>query len=411
MKIVHTSDWHLGQLFKNRDRTHTHELYLQWQLQYLIDNEIDVLLISGDVFDVANPSSASIKQLYTFLNNATTALPNLQIIITAGNHDSAAGLERPMPFLENSNITIIGSVPYNNLTQTYNFNSCIIPLKNKNNNTVAQCLAIPFIRYADMPDSNYEQNVNDIYKQGFEFIRATSSLPVIAMGHLTVLGSSANIMDAEAEKAILIGGQEGISVSNINAGFAYVALGHIHKAQHLGEHNFIRYSGSPIPLSFTEVNYKHSITVFEIINNNVENITKVPIPIEPSLIRVPDTFKPLDEVLQAIEALPNITEKQNITQAPFIEVQIILPEPDPFITQKIEEALQNKYAQLVSIKRETKTKLLNNNATENKVAQLKELSPLDIAKNVYAKKYEQPMPQALIELFTQVYTTVSTTEI
>ncbi len=95
MKFLHTADWHIGQLFYEYDRTHEHHQFLNWLLETLINEQIDVLLISGDVFDLSNPSAASIKMFYSFLNGAVKGNSDLQIIVTAGNHDSAARLESP----------------------------------------------------------------------------------------------------------------------------------------------------------------------------------------------------------------------------------------------------------------------------------------------------------------------------
>ena len=110
MKLLHTADWHIGQLFYEFDRTYEHQKFLEWLLQTLVAQKIDVLLISGDVFDNSNPSANSIRLFYQFLNRATSQNPDLQIIITAGNHDSASRLESPKPLLESSKIHIVGIV-------------------------------------------------------------------------------------------------------------------------------------------------------------------------------------------------------------------------------------------------------------------------------------------------------------
>ena len=110
MKILHTADWHIGQLFYEYDRTHEHQQFLNWLVETLINEQVELLLISGDIFDLSNPSAASIKMFYSFLNQAVKGNPYLQIIVTAGNHDSAARLESPKPLLESSNIHIIGVI-------------------------------------------------------------------------------------------------------------------------------------------------------------------------------------------------------------------------------------------------------------------------------------------------------------
>ncbi|MEO8860297.1 MAG: exonuclease subunit SbcD, partial [Ginsengibacter sp.] len=133
MKILHTADWHIGQLFHEYDRTYEHQQFLNWLVKTLHEEKLDVLLISGDVFDLSNPSAASIKMFYTFLNKAVKLNPALQIIITAGNHDSASRLESPKPLLESSNIHIIGVVE-KDANGNIDYKKMIIPLKDKNGN-------------------------------------------------------------------------------------------------------------------------------------------------------------------------------------------------------------------------------------------------------------------------------------
>jgi len=150
MKILHTADWHVGQLFHEYDRTYEHNNFLNWLVETLQNEKVDVLQISGDVFDLSNPSAASIKLFYTFLNRAVKANPELQIIITAGNHDSASRLESPKPLLESSNIHIIGLVEKNEDGNT-DYDKLSIPLKDNVGEIKAWCLAIPFLRLGDYP--------------------------------------------------------------------------------------------------------------------------------------------------------------------------------------------------------------------------------------------------------------------
>src|SRR3546814_2798948 len=111
MNILHTADWHLGQVCQEYDRAYEHQKCIDWLVRMVEQEAVDVLLISGVVFDLSNPSAATIRQFYTFLNKASKACPDIQIVVTAGNHDSASRLEAPKPLLESSRIHIIGTVP------------------------------------------------------------------------------------------------------------------------------------------------------------------------------------------------------------------------------------------------------------------------------------------------------------
>src|SRR6185312_8473743 len=139
MRILHTADWHIGQLFHEYDRTYEHQQFLNWLVKTLHGELVDILLISGDVFDLSNPSAAAIKMFYTFLNRAVKINPELQIIITAGNHDSASRLESPKPLLESSNIHIIGVVK-KDANGNIDYEKMIIPLKGKKGNIKAWCM-------------------------------------------------------------------------------------------------------------------------------------------------------------------------------------------------------------------------------------------------------------------------------
>ena len=133
IRFLHTADWHIGQLFHEYDRGYEHRQFLDWLLETLIAEQVGVLLISGDVFDLSNPSAASIKMFYSFLNQAVKRNSDLQIIITAGNHDSASRLESPKPLLESSNIHIVGLIEKDE-NGIIDYSKITIPIKDKDGN-------------------------------------------------------------------------------------------------------------------------------------------------------------------------------------------------------------------------------------------------------------------------------------
>ena len=176
MKILHTADWHLGQLFHEYDRTYEHQQFLNWLVTTIKDQQIHVLIVSGDVFDLTNPSAACIKMFYTFLNRVVKINPDVQIIITAGNHDSASRLESPKPLLESSNIHIVGIIEKDEHGNV-DYHKLIIPLKNRSGDTKALCLAVPFLRMGDYPsitacDNPYAEGVAAFYQE--IYLKATA---------------------------------------------------------------------------------------------------------------------------------------------------------------------------------------------------------------------------------------------
>ena len=145
MKIIHTADWHIGQTFFGYDRFQEHQYFLDWLTDQITTQQIDVLLISGDIFDVANPSAQAQRQFYRFLRRVTEQNPGLQIILIAGNHDSASRLETPIPLLEEMNIQIRGTVR-KRADGTIDTEELIIELKDRSGKRQGWCLAVPYLR-------------------------------------------------------------------------------------------------------------------------------------------------------------------------------------------------------------------------------------------------------------------------
>jgi exonuclease SbcD len=410
MKILHTADWHLGQLFHEYDRTFEHQKFLDWLLETINTEEIEVLLVSGDVFDVSNPAAASIKMFYTFLKNATQENPNLQVIITAGNHDSASRLEAPKPLLESSKIHIVGTVEKNS-DGTINYDKLIIPLRNKSGEITTWCLAIPFLRMGDYPNiSNalnpYSEGVTALYKDAFEFANENKTInqSIIAMGHLHT--HHAEISDMDKTERLIMGGVECISATAFNSEIKYVALGHIHKAQKIGGKEHIRYCGSPLPMSFSERNYKHQVVVFEL-ENEITNLKTLEIPVTIPLLRIPLKAEPLQDVLLKLHQLD---DKNNFEIAPYLEIQVLLEEPEPALRHKIDEVLKFKNVKLARIQPHYPNK---NQSSSESISQelLHELQPASVFVKSYQAKYSSEVPDHLMHLFQQTLNEVNQNEL
>ena len=409
MKILHTADWHLGQLFHEYDRTFEHQQFLNWLLQTVKEEQIDVLLVSGDVFDISNPAVASIRMFYTFLQKATKENPELQIVITAGNHDSASRLEAPKPLLETSNIHIIGTIEKNS-DGSVDYEKLTIPLRNKLGEIKTWCLAIPFLRIGDYPNiadstSPYAEGVTALYNEAFEYAQKIKQddQNIIAMGHLHT--QQAEISDMDKTERLIMGGVECVAANAFHADIKYVALGHIHKAQRIGGKEHIRYSGSPLPMSFSERNYKHQVVVFEL-EMEITSLKTLEIPVTISLLRIPLKAEPLDQVMAHLNQLP---EKNSEEEAPYLEVQVLLEEPEPALRHKIDEVLKFKNVRLARIQPHyPKSKSNLNEASPQEL--LNELKPVDVFSKSYQSKYEVDVPPHLMKLFQQTLEEVNQTE-
>lgn len=404
MRILHTADWHIGQMFHGYDRTVEHQNFLNWLTITLQREEIDVLLISGDVFDLSNPAAASIKMFYTFLKEAMEKNPKLQIIVTAGNHDSAHRLEAPKPLLANANVHIIGMIERLDNGEI-DYDKLSVPLFGKDGEIKGWCMAVPYLRLGEHPhikdcENPYIEGVELLYRELYEAVQSKKEPEhcVIAMGHLHALHSE--ISDADSNERGIMGGLEGISCAAFHSEIKYVALGHIHKAQKIAGNNHIRYCGSPLPMSFTEHQYKHGVLVFEISGDPHVAVQSVEVPLTIRLTKVPDTHRPLPEVLQQLQDMENLEDRER-GMAPYLLVRVLLEGPEPALRKHIETALEGKYARLCRIDAEYKRDEKETDARRPK-GQLHELRPLDVLNDTYETKYKNKLPQTLEKLFEEV---------
>lgn len=402
MKILHTADWHIGQLFHEYDRTYEHQQFLNWLVDTLQTEQIDVLLISGDVFDISNPSASSIKMFYSFLNKATKTIPDLQIVITAGNHDSASRLEAPKPLLESSNVHIIGLVEKDG-EGNIDYQKLLVPIHDDSKNVKIWCLAIPFLRMGDYPTilncaNPYTEGVTALYKDAFEYasLKKQDGQTIIAMGHLHT--HHAEVSDLDKTERLIMGGVECIPATAFHQDIKYVALGHIHKAQRIGGKEHIRYSGSPLPMSFSELNYKHQVIVFEL-DEEISELKSIEIPLSVPLQRIPQTPLPLHDVIGLLDNLPIMDN--NLQTVPFLEVRILLDGPEPALRHKVETALAGKRVRLAKI--DVKYPVSTLEAVEFITPdELSELQPIDVFGKVYQSRYNIDVPNDILQLFKQV---------
>lgn len=409
MNIIHTADWHLGQKFYDYDRKAEHLIFLEWLANTIKENNIQALLIAGDIFDNPNPSADSQQMYYRFLKEITSQNANLQIVIIAGNHDSAARLEAPNPLLQEMNIIVRGVIK-KDAEGEIDFNDLIVPL-NKNGEIAALCLAVPYLRQGDYPPSDsYSTGVRAMYQKIYEqiknnIIKTYKDLPIIAMGHLQATGSE--ISDNDRSERTIIGGLEAVSPDSFSKETLYTALGHLHKAQKVSGRDNIRYAGSPLPISFSEKHYKKGVNLisFETDRSFFENdldvrnsnlvITRLEFEPPAKLISLTKLPAPLNKILEEIDLLP----AGEITQfSPYLEIKVAIEQPEPALRHTIEEALKDKAVKLTRIEA-----VIKQHETEQSTItfeQLKTISPLEIAQDLFGKKYGgNKMPQEMEELF------------
>lgn len=388
MRLLHTADWHIGQTFFEYDRKAEHLQFLVWLKNQVKELKVDVLLIAGDVFDSPNPSAESQKMYYRFLREVTTENPDLQIIIIAGNHDSSARLEAPNPLLEDMNITVRGVVKRND-DGDIDFNHLVIPL-----NKGGFCLAVPYLRQGDYPDSEtYAQGVKAMYEAIFEHVKDEKRL-IVAMGHLQATGSE--ISENDRSERTVIGGLECVSPDSFAKEIAYTALGHLHRGQLVSGRENVRYAGSPLPMSFAEKNNKQGVMLIEI--NESTKIERILFDAPVKLLSIPAEPLSLTGVLDRIAELPNgeLTET-----SPYLEVKVLITEPEPSLRHQIEEALKTKSVRLARIAAVTPMREAND--TVITYEELQTINPMDMANNIFKRKYGgEDMPETMRSLLQVV---------
>jgi exonuclease SbcD len=408
MRLLHTSDWHLGQTLHNYERTYEHQCFLDWLLATIVAEDIDALLIAGDVFDSANPSASAQKQLYRFLQQARMRAPTLDIVVIAGNHDSPGRLEAPSPLLEAHGTTVIGHV-LKNAELEIDLERHLVPLHDKTGAVQAWCLAIPFLRPGDVPrlppvegeqgaPDPYLAGIGLLYRQACELAaaRRQSGQAIVAMGHCHMVDGTASL---DSERRIVIGGTEALPASIFDPAIAYAALGHLHLAQRVGQKEHLRYSGSPLPLSFAEVGYQHQVLRIDLADGAAA-VTPLMVPRAVQLLRVPPTPAPLEDALAALAALE--VAELPLHQQPFLEVRVLLDAPEPGLRGRIEAAIAGKPVRLAKIEPTRKLEGVAGADTALSLDQLSRLQPDDIFRRLYLQRYGVDAPDDQLQAFAEL---------
>jgi exonuclease SbcD len=404
LRIFHTADWHLGHHLHGVSRQLEHQRFLDWLLDEMHNQQADALIVAGDIFDSANPSSAAQSQLYEFLVKAKTRLPNLDVVLVGGNHDSASRLDAPSPILNALGVTVVGGLSRGD-QGNINWEPLLVPLTNATGEINAWCGAMPFLRNADLPSSDSDSDplifgMKSLYAELFEKLqqKAGNAESLILTGHCYMVNGTVSEL---SERKILGGNQHALPVELFPDEIAYVALGHLHLAQRVGANNHIRYSGSPIPLSFDESDYLHQVVQVDLRAGQPAETVAVKIPRSVQLIRIPNgkDFAVLPEVIVQLQSLT--LEDLPIEQRPLLELRIRLEKPEPGLRQQIEEAIAKLPVRLLKIS-------IAYTGSEKSLADLKieerleELQPLDVFQRCYQNKYDQDAPETITALFNEL---------
>jgi exonuclease SbcD len=326
MRVIHTSDWHLGQYFYGKSRANEHQKFLTWLIEQVNQQQIDVIIVAGDIFDTSTPPSYAREMYFDFV--AKLQSTSCQLILLAGNHDSVAMLSEAKPVLASLSTQVITHVtPIMTLdgeqhsVDEQSLKQQVFPLFDNTGQAIAIICAVPFIRPRDVIKSkagqssqdkqqSLQQAISEHYSSLHDYalqlaenlknnIDKTNDckVPIIATGHLTALGVSINDSKSSAVRDIYIGSLEAFPAANFPPA-DYIALGHIHRSQKVANNDHIRYCGSPIALSFDEAKQSKKILIAEFKLGKLDNVKESMIPCFQPLYSINTTLMHLQEALQ-----------------------------------------------------------------------------------------------------------------
>jgi DNA repair protein SbcD/Mre11 len=401
MKILHTADWHIGKKLHKTELAQDFDLYINWLCKLIKEEQVELLLVSGDIFDLANPSSEARAQYYRSLIKLKKL--NCKIIMTGGNHDSPAMLEAPKEILQELDIHIIGGLPQN-------LEELIIPVPGTSGRTEVVIAAVPFLRDANLRSltegSSYDDRleatrngIREIFHNAAALCRTHyRDVPAIALGHLFAAGMESS----ESEREIQIGNQAAFDASHFGDYYQYIALGHIHKPQQVSAAVPAYYSGSPLSLSFSERKDQKRMLLLDTTTGFEPE--SIPIPAFRKLLKLSGS---LDLLREKLNLLDGVTELENLIEIELIEEQfdaVKIYELDELVT-----AFDKPGYQIVKHRATFKNRQKSTSESFEPHQQLEDLKPKDVFLELIADhQYEDETQQELVSAFDELLQDLST---
>ena len=407
IRILHTADWHLGHTLLGHGRDHEHASFLAWLLDRIVEQEIDLLIVAGDVFDGRSPSGAAQAAYFGFLASLRSRAPGTEVVIVAGNHDSPSRLSSAGPVLGMLGVQVFGAASPEGSPR-----ALALSVRTRSGGSVGVA-AVPFVRPSDLrgvgdglDPQRVEAALAALYRDVVDEARSLAGpgRPVIATGHAHLRGA---VLSPRSER-LLFGGEAGaIDRAIYPSELTYVALGHLHLAQDVGMRDLgdpdgtasksggprVRYAGSPIPLALVEAEYAHSVSLVELEGDALARVTPVEVPRFDAMQRI--TAQDLDDALACIAQLPAASDLDP-RAFPWLEVRVRLEGGARVgaARARIQDALTSRAARMVRLAVEESEAGPSTLAAAEGVGRLSDLDVRDVVRRRWAETGRAPLTAA-----------------
>lgn len=312
MKILHTSDWHLGRTLYGRKRYEEFAAFLDWLAETIRQEQVDVLLVAGDVFDTSTPSNRAQGLYYRFLHRVAASACH-HVVVIAGNHDSPSFLNAPKELLKFLNVHVIGSASEHSEDE-------VLALGKADGPPEMIVCAVPYLRDRDIRIAEAGESIEDKEQKLIEGIRRHYAevtalaeqkrtelgldIPIVAMGHLFAAGGQT--VDGDGVRELYVGSLAHVTAGIFPDSLAYVALGHLHLPQKVNGSEIMRYSGSPIAMGFGEAKQQKSVCLVDFSDSGTV-IRLVPVPVFQRLERIKGNVQELTcKILELSATAPQV---------------------------------------------------------------------------------------------------------
>lgn len=406
MKILHTSDWHLGATFHDRVRDADEEHALDQMVALARERSVDAVVISGDVFDTANPGAAEQRRWYRTLQRLVEEAGVGTVLAIAGNHDSGLRLEGPRELLANQRVQVRGL-----LTRDVDPSTCIVPVHDRSGVQRAWCALVPYLREGDLlrvgddvGEDRSQRLARALHRRWAEVRAAVpSGLPWISVGH--AFATDGRVGGAESPVLVEVGNLGKAEVAMLAEGCSYSAFGHLHRPQTIGGKAHWRYSGALLPTGFDEAGLERSVVVADIsADGSPATVDVVPLTSYRKYCRV---IGSVDEVLAALRMLP---EPAVGDPTPWLQAVVDLDTPMPGLARIVAEAASMRGWSSVATRiqrggQAAGTPVLNG-ASGHVPPELDAIPPTDVFRLLHQHLYSSDPPIALMTSFTDLLASV-----